>query len=218
MAPVQMIYSKITCQLEFKEKRCSLCPPAKSSFSQSSQQLLYLRVSPFLTLTSFFHFTSSQARFLFFFFLWWSIDWHCEQGGILKVCGIYKRTDLEGGKDKMDGEVHGVDSRRPVVMKKGSLGLMEVEKRVGETNGCRQREWSKPSPLSLFSVCPQHLTAGEMVRWRVLEAASGQCCFTDKDFLPLSLPSVPLTPVFLQWCLRMIESSPTDSIFKQTHQ
>lgn len=57
------------------------------------------------------------------------------------MCGMYKCTDLEGeGEDEMDGEVHGMDSRRLVVRKKGSLRVMGAEKREGETNGCRQRE------------------------------------------------------------------------------
>lgn len=56
-----------------------------------------------------------------------------------------------------------MDSRRPAVRKKGSLGLTEVGKR-GETKGCRVREREKDQSLfpCQYSVCV--LTAREMVR------------------------------------------------------
>lgn len=71
---------------------------------------------------------------------------------------------MHRGKDEID-EVHGMDSRRPVVRKKGSWGLMEVEKR-GETKGCREREKDQSLFPCQYSVCVlnTHLTAREMVR------------------------------------------------------
>lgn len=150
---------------------------------------------------------------------------------LLKVYSWYRRAmytfriKREGEKF---GEAHVSDCRRPAVKKRESRRVTEerqkdVEReRVTERMRERERrEGSKTSPLSVFTACILYTSLPE--RWKDEEREAANAASQTKiSSLSRFLSLFSLLPshctVFLQWCWRMIESSPTDSIFKQMHQ